>query len=199
MRREDIVWTYSGVRPLYDDGASKAQEATRDYVLKADAPDGQPPLINVFGGKITTYRRLAEHMLEKIEGFLGRRGKAWTRDAALPGGDFPHDGYAGQVAALRATFPFLDEAVAARLVRLYGTRARTILGAAKNLAALGRHFGAGLYEAEVRYLVEQEWALTAEDILWRRTKLGLRLTQEEASALEQYLRGMARVHSAAAE
>ncbi|MBX3532356.1 MAG: glycerol-3-phosphate dehydrogenase [Rhizobiaceae bacterium] len=199
VARDDIVWTYSGVRPLYDDGASKAQEATRDYVLKAEVAPGHAPLINVFGGKITTYRRLSEHMLEKIEGFLGRHGRSWTRDASLPGGDFAHDGYAAQVEALRRDFPFLDTAHAARLVRLYGTRARKLLVGARSAADLGRHFGADLYEAEIRFLIEQEWAVTAEDVLWRRTKRGLRLTREEASALEQYMAGIARVHSAAAE
>ncbi len=191
VRREDIVWTYSAVRPLYDDGASKAQEATRDYVLKADAPEGQAPLIDVFGGKITTYRRLAEHMLEKIEGFLGRRGAKWTAEAPLPGGDFAPDGFQRAVAALAAAYPFLDAAHAARLVRLYGTRARDLLGPARATADLGRHFGADLYEAEIRYLMAHEWAATAEDALWRRTKRGLRLTRAEAAALEDYMRGAA--------
>ncbi len=199
VQRADIVWTYSAVRPLYDDGASKAQEATRDYVLALDAPSGAAPLLSVFGGKITTHRRLSEHMLEKIEALLGERGMPWTAGAALPGGDFPHDGYAAEVARLAAAFPFLAEGHAARLVRLYGTRARAILGDAKSAADLGRHFGADLYEAELRHLVGQEWAMTAEDVLWRRTKLGLRLTREEASAVEEYMHGAAGVHSAAAE
>ncbi|MGD9912860.1 MAG: glycerol-3-phosphate dehydrogenase [Rhizobiaceae bacterium] len=188
VKREDIVWTYSGVRPLYDDGASKAQEATRDYVLKAEQPDGQAPLINIFGGKITTYRRLSEAMLDKIEGFLGRRGKAWTKDAPLPGGDFAATGYDREVEALKASYPFLGPAHAGRLVRLYGTRARTLLGAARSMPDLGRSFGADLYEAEVRYLMQHEWAVTAEDVLWRRTKRGLRLKPEEAAALDDFMR-----------
>ena len=197
VRREDIVWTYAAVRPLYDDGASKAQEATRDYVLKADAPQAQAPLIDVFGGKITTYRRLAEQMMEKIEGFLGpRRGGSWTADAPLPGGDFPPDGFDREVAALEAAYPFLDHDHAARLVRLYGTRARAVLGPATSAADLGRHFGADLYEAEIRYLVAHEWAATAEDVLWRRTKRGLRLSGQEAAALEEYMRGPAMAGSA---
>ncbi len=188
VRRADIVWTYSAVRPLYDDGASKAQEATRDYVLKAEGGEGEPPLLNAFGGKITTYRRLAEAMLEKIEGFLGRRGAPWTVTAPLPGGDFPATGFEAEAGRLAADYPFLDAGLARRLTRLYGTRARKLLGAAGSRADLGRDFGAGLYEAEVRYLVENEWAQTAEDILWRRTKRGLHLSQAQVAALEDFLR-----------
>ncbi|MER2536916.1 MAG: glycerol-3-phosphate dehydrogenase [Rhizobiaceae bacterium] len=183
----DVVRTYSGVRPLYDDGASKAQEATRDYVLTTDAPDGEAPLLNVVGGKITTYRRLAEAMLDKIEGHLGRRGAAWTKTAPLPGGDFPATGLDAQVAALRAAYPFLRAPLARRLTRLYGTVARDILGSARSEADLGRCFGADLHEAEVRHLVAREWARTADDILWRRTKLGFRLTGAEAAALQAWL------------
>lgn len=189
VRRKDIVWTYSAVRPLYDDGASKAQEATRDYVLKSDAPDGQAAIVNIFGGKITTYRRLAESMLENIEEHLGARGKPWTANAPLPGGDFPATGFEDEVAKLKNAYPFLDLAHARRLTRLYGTRARTLLGLARSQADLGRHFGADLYEAEVRYLMNQEWAVTAEDILWRRTKRGLKFTREQADALDRYMNG----------
>ncbi len=196
---DDIVWTYSGVRPLYDDGASKAQEATRDYVLKAEHPDGGAPVINIFGGKITTYRRLSEHMLEKIEQFLGRKGKSWTADAPLPGGDFPATGFDAQVAKLKAAYPFLDQRLARRLTRLYGTRATTLLGLAKSEADLGRRFGPDLYEAEVRYLVDHEWAVTADDVLWRRTKRGLVVSSEEAAVLEDYMKGVRPLHSAAAE
>ena len=128
VTRSDIVWTYSGVRPLYDDGASKAQEATRDYVLKTEDAGGGAPIVNVFGGKITTYRRLAESMLEKIEAHLGKRGKPWTAGATLPGGDFPVTGFDAQVARLKAAYPFLDVGHARRLTRLYGTRATTLLG-----------------------------------------------------------------------
>lgn len=197
VKRSDIVWTYSAVRPLYDDGASKAQEATRDYVLKADGGESAAPLINAFGGKITTFRRLAESMLEKIEGFLGKRGKPWTANAPLPGGDFPATGFDAQVSKLKNAYPFLDQRLARRLIRLYGTRAERLLGLAKSNADLGRNFGADLYEAEVRYLVENEWALTAEDVLWRRTKRGLHFSREQTAALEEFMRG--RRHVAAAE
>ncbi|MER8672567.1 MULTISPECIES: glycerol-3-phosphate dehydrogenase [unclassified Mesorhizobium] len=199
VTRPDIVWTYSAVRPLYDDGASKAQEATRDYVLKADGGGGKAPIVNAFGGKITTYRRLSESMLEKVEGFLGKRGKPWTANAPLPGGDFPATGFDAQVAKLKSAYPFLDQRLARRLTRLYGTRAQVLLGLAKSNADLGRNFGADLYEAEVRYLSENEWALTAEDVLWRRTKRGLHLSREQASALDEFMRGISRRHVAAAE
>ncbi|MER8829379.1 glycerol-3-phosphate dehydrogenase [Mesorhizobium sp. M0938] len=199
VKRSDIVWTYSAVRPLYDDGASKAQEATRDYVLKTDGGEGMAPIINTFGGKITTYRRLSESMLEKIEGFLGKRGKPWTANAPLPGGDFPAGGFDAEVAKLKTAYPFLDARLARRLTRLYGTRARMLLGLARSNADLGRNFGADLYEAEVRYLVQNEWAVTAEDVLWRRTKRGLHLSREQAAALDEFMRGISRRHVAAAE
>ncbi|TSE13332.1 glycerol-3-phosphate dehydrogenase [Mesorhizobium intechi] len=199
VKRSDIVWTYSAVRPLYDDGASKAQEATRDYVLKADGGEGTAPIVNAFGGKITTYRRLSESMLEKIEGFLGKRGRPWTSDAPLPGGDFPATGFDAQVAKLKTAYPFLDARLARRLTRLYGTRAQLLLGLAKSNAELGRSFGGDLYEAEVRYLVENEWAVTSEDVLWRRTKRGLHLNREQVAALDEFMRGISRRHVAAAE
>jgi glycerol-3-phosphate dehydrogenase len=188
VTREDIVWCYSGVRPLYDDGASRAQEATRDYVVEADGAPDRGVLLNIFGGKITTYRRLAENILEKIEEALGPRGGRWTAGASLPGGDFPARGYEGEVAKLRGQYPFLGTAAAGRLVRLYGTRARTILGKAKSEADLGQAFGAGLTEAEARYLMDHEWALTADDVLWRRTKLGLRLSKAEVETLENWMK-----------
>ncbi|PLP58579.1 glycerol-3-phosphate dehydrogenase [Mesorhizobium loti] len=199
VTRADIVWTYSAVRPLFDDGASKAQEATRDYVLKAEGGEGVAPLVNAFGGKITTYRRLAESMLEKIEGFLGKRGEPWTAKGTLPGGDFPATGYEAEVAKLTKAFPFLDARMAKRLVRLYGTRAHILLGLAKSKADLGQDFGADLYEAEVRYLAENEWAQTAEDILWRRTKRGLHFDREQTAQLEAFLRRISGPHIAAAE
>ena len=200
VRPDDIVWTYSGVRPLYDDGASKAQEATRDYVLKADAGEGRAPIVNIFGGKITTYRRLAESMLEIIEKHLGKKGKPWTANAALPGGEFDATGFDAEVVKLKAAYPFLDMRLARRLTRLYGTRAKALLGLAKSEADLGRNFGADLYEAEVRYLVAHEWAVSGDDVLWRRTKRGLKLSKEQAASLDEFLQGMSPgVHNAAAE
>ena len=195
VRKGDIVWTYSAVRPLYDDGASKAQEATRDYVLKDDGSSGAP-LINAFGGKITTYRRLAESMLEKIEGHLGRKGRPWTADAPLPGGDFPATGFKSEVDSLKADYAFLDAGLAYRLSRLYGTRARNLLGHARSMADLGQRFGDDLYAAEINYLINQEFALTAEDVLWRRTKRGLRMSADEAAALDVYMTGKTGVRTA---
>ncbi|MCO6390957.1 glycerol-3-phosphate dehydrogenase [Aliihoeflea aestuarii] len=183
----DVVWAYSGVRPLYDDGASKAQEATRDYVLMREDATGIPPLVNIFGGKITTYRRLAESMMEKIEAAIGGKGPRWTSGATLPGGDFNAAGFETETARLRRDYPFLPASHADRLFRTYGTRARAMLGAAEATADLGPLFGADLYTAEVDYLMAQEWAATADDLLWRRTKRGLALTVGERAALEDYM------------
>ncbi len=199
--KEDIVWTYSGVRPLFDDGASKAQEATRDYVLRTDAGTGKAPMVNIFGGKITTYRKLAEEVVGKIGTMIGNRKPAWTQGAALPGGDFPADGFEAQVRGLMSDYPFLETKHARRLVRLYGTRARAVLGNANNIEGLGRCFGADLYEAEVTYLARNEWAVSAEDVLWRRTKRGLVVSKKEAGALEAFMRDYTETlhHNQAAE
>lgn len=187
VRADDIVWSYAAVRPLFDDGASKAQEATRDYVLKVDGTPGAPPLMNIFGGKITTYRRLAAAVMEEIENALGRRGPGWTDTAPLPGGDFPVDGLERLADRLMTAVPFLDPGLARRLVRAYGTKALALVSNMKSQADLGQAFGAGLYQVEVDYLVSQEWARTAEDIVWRRTKLGLYMTAAEISTLRDYL------------
>ncbi|WP_099867676.1 glycerol-3-phosphate dehydrogenase [Pararhizobium haloflavum] len=187
VSRENVVWTYSGVRPLYDDGASKAQEATRDYVLKTERVDGKAPLVNIFGGKITTYRRLAESMMERIADAIGGKGRAWTAGAALPGGDFAVEDFDLEVSRLRKAYAFLEPAHARRLVRLYGTQAHTLLGPAQGTADLGRHFGADLYAAEVDYLIANEWARTAQDVLWRRTKRGLHVGEGTHAALDAYM------------
>jgi len=183
ITRDQIVWRYSGVRSLYDDGATKAQETTREYVLMLEGDAGSGALLNAFGGKITTYRHMAEAALTKIESVLGRRGPAWTRGATLPGGDFSVDGFEALLVSLRALAPKLSAATVRRLARAYGTEARTILAAGD----LGPIFGADLGQREVDFLVEKEWARTTEDILWRRSKLGLRFTSEETAALAQYL------------
>jgi glycerol-3-phosphate dehydrogenase len=182
----DVVWSYAGVRPLYDDRASSASAVTRDYVFDLDGTDGAPAL-SIFGGKITTYRRLAEHALEKLAPFFPAAGAPWTAGAKLPGGDLPGDDPEAFAAELRREHPFLDEPWARRLARSYGTDARRVLGGARTREALGREFGAGLTEREVDWLVGEEWARTAEDILWRRSKLGLRLKPEEARALADRL------------
>jgi glycerol-3-phosphate dehydrogenase len=188
VRPEDVVWTYSGVRPLYDDGASAAQDATRDYVLTFQP--GPPALLSVFGGKITTYRRLAEDALEKLADALpqARRGAGWTARAALPGGDFELGGAAGLALELGRQYPFLDARQSRRFVRHYGTEARSILGRARTAADCGQAFGGDLTEAEVAFLMDREFARTAQDVVWRRTKSGLRMSAAEVAALEGWLR-----------
>ena len=183
----DVVWTYSGIRPLYDDGASKAQEATRDYVLKLAGEEGEPKLLNVFGGKITTYRRLAESALTLIGNAIGARGSSWTKGAILPGGNLPGGDLVAYNAHIVANRPGIDPGLIERLVHTYGTRIETILAGAAVTADLGRDFGAGLTEAEVRYLVRNEWARRAEDILWRRTKLGLRMTETAPAEIDAFI------------
>lgn len=180
----DVVWSYAGVRPLRDDGATAAQEATRDYVLELT---GTPPVLSVFGGKITTFRRLAEAAMDRLAGIFPGLKPRWTAEASLPGGDFPWDGFAALRNDLVRQYPFLSLPYATRLVRAYGTRAAALLGDARSPADLGVTFGADLNEREVDWLIGTEWACTAEDILWRRSKLGLRFTPPEVTALEHYL------------
>jgi glycerol-3-phosphate dehydrogenase len=188
---DTVVWTYSGVRPLYDEtGDTAAQAATRDYVLKLDAAEGMPPLLSVFGGKITTYRRLAEQALAQLAPHLPAataRSSGWTGKAPLPGGDFPVQGFEPQLAAVRARYPFLAEAHLRRLLRAYGTRVENILAGATSVDDLGPCYGADLTEAELQYLVRAEWARGAPDVLWRRSKLGLRLSQAEAVRVDEAL------------
>lgn len=183
----DVVWTYSGVRPLYDDGASAAQEATRDYVLKTRRVDDRSSLLNVFGGKITTYRRLAEHALKELQPWLNAEKGQWTAGASLPGGDVAWADLEAAKQQVRDDYAFLGDTVCDRLFRCYGTRAKVWLVQASSATDLGQHFGSGLYQAEVDYLMEHEWAVDAEDIIWRRTKLGLLLSAKQVTALRQYM------------
>ncbi|WP_108880891.1 glycerol-3-phosphate dehydrogenase [Anderseniella sp. Alg231-50] len=187
VTRSDVVWTYSGVRPLYDDGASKAQEATRDYVIRTDGDNDTGLLLNIFGGKITTFRVLAEQILKKIEDALGTRDPAWTADAALPGGDFAVQGFDALVDEYVAARPLLDRKLITRLVRQYGTRALMVLGDAQKSDDLGKEFGIGLHEAEVLYLMRHEWAATAQDVLFRRTKLGIAYERKQIQALQEFM------------
>jgi glycerol-3-phosphate dehydrogenase len=184
---DDVVWAWSGVRALHDGGARRGREAARGHVIDVDSTGGQPPLVTILGGGLTTHRRLAEDVLDRLVSFL-KVGKKWTAGAALPGGLFPVDGLLDLTRALRAGYPFLTERHAGRLATAYGTRAQGIVSGARSMADLGRLFGADLTEAEVRYLMAEEWAETADDILWRRTKLGLRLTAEETAGLTEWLR-----------
>lgn len=188
VRSSDIVWSYSGVRPLYDDGASTAQEATRDYILVGEGDEAEGLLINIFGGKITTYRKLAEAVLQKIEHRLGKRDDPWTADSTLPGGGFPPMEFDARVKAFNRRHPFLGPDHAKRLMRLYGTRAEHIIGKADSIEMLGICFGDDLYAVEVDYLIGHEWAKTADDIVWRRTKCGLKLDSRQVNTLTDYLR-----------
>ncbi len=185
----DVVWSYAGVRPLVDDGSGKPETASRGYRFDVDTDDSDAaPLLSVFGGKITTYRHLAESAVAKLARWLPQLGgPSWTATKPLPGGDFPvsDTGVVGDT--LHNQYPFLDAATVKRLARTYGTRANDWLGNAQRTADLGQDFGHGLTAAEVDYLVAREWARTAEDILWRRTKLGLRFNAAQTSALAQYL------------
>jgi glycerol-3-phosphate dehydrogenase len=182
----DVVWSYSGVRPLYDDAASNASAVTRDYVLDVEGGKGEPVLLSVFGGKITTFRRLAEHALEKLAPFLPRPTRPWTATAPLPGGDLPEGDFDGFLARLQRAKPWLPAALARRLARAYGSRIDRILGDAAGLDDLGRDFGGGLTEAEVVYLRDQEWARSADDVLWRRSKLGLHVPAGTREAVEAF-------------
>jgi len=187
-----VVWTYSGVRPLYDDGASSATEATRDYVLKREGAAGEAPLINVFGGKITTHRYLAAQVMDKLKSEFPKMPKSWTAGAPLPGGDFACDGIGAQKDRLQAAFAFLDDAWAWRLIRAYGTLAHEMLKGARAASDLGRNFGADLTERELVYLSTNEWARSGDDVLWRRTKLGLRLTDAQKNEVADFMNGLTR-------
>lgn len=184
----DVVWSYAGIRPLYDDHAASASAVTRDYVLDLDGGDGaKAPLLSVFGGKITTYRKLAEHALEKLLPFYPGAKGDWTAGADLPGGDIPGDDFECFVTTLASAHPALPAALLTRLARAYGTRATAILGTAQRIEDLGSDFGGGLTQAEVDYLRDQEWARSAEDVLFRRSKLGLHVPPGTAERVEAYL------------
>jgi glycerol-3-phosphate dehydrogenase len=185
----DVVYSYAGVRPLVDDGSGKPETASRGYHFDVDVgQNGEAPILSVFGGKITTYRHLAESAVGKLAQYLPMlAGQSWTLDKALPGGDFAMDGATALAKAIGAEYRFLPEVLVKRLVRSYGTRSRDLLGSARSVSELGHDFGHGLFAAEVDYLVANEWARTAEDILWRRSKLGLRFSDDEVTKLEKYV------------
>ncbi|MEO9469441.1 glycerol-3-phosphate dehydrogenase [Parasphingorhabdus sp.] len=183
--RDDILWTYSGVRPLFDDHSQSASTVTRDYVF--DYNDiGGAPVLSVFGGKITTYRVLARQAMKTLKSALHIETDDWTKGASLPGGDFAPDEFDELVKNYRAQWPFVSEAMMIRLVRAYGTDARKILGEAQTEQDLGQNFGAGLFEAEILWLVQHEFAVAADDVLWRRSKLGLHMTESEKAALASW-------------
>lgn len=191
----DVVWSYSGVRPLMDGEEENAQKASRDYSFEIDQANGKAPLISVFGGKITTYRKLAEAATDKLCHFFPEAGGRWTKTAVLPGGDF--DNKENLQAELHQSFPWLPENILRRYVRTYGTSSRDILDGCNSVADLGQHFAGTLYEKEVQYLVCNEWAMTSEDILWRRTKQGLYASDSNVQALDGYLKAIAAKQPAA--
>ena len=184
----DVVWSFSGVRPLYDDNNANPSAVTRDYVFDlSDDGHGGAVLLSIFGGKITTYRRMAEHALQRLADFLPGMGDAWTERAALPGGDIDNADFEGFVARLASEYPWLPAPVLRHYAHCYGTRIRTMLDGAQGTDDLGRHFGAGFYEREARYAVSHEWARSADDILWRRTKWGLHLSEAQREAFRQWM------------
>jgi glycerol-3-phosphate dehydrogenase len=183
---DELVWSFAGVRALYDDGADRPEDVTRDYTLGLDEAHGEAPLLTIYGGKITTHRRLAEAVLSRLGHFFQMR-PPWTANSTLPGGDFPVGGIGALVAETTGRWPFLGEPHARRLVRAYGRRADRILGDAKSMDDLGERFTGDLTGAEVRYLVENEWAQSADDILWRRSKLGLNATAAERNKLSRFI------------
>ncbi len=194
LARSDVVWTYSGVRPLYDDGKSDPSAITRDYVLKLDTLPGGPgpdraPVLSLFGGKITTYRKLAEHVLADLAPYLPAMKPAWTATAPLPGGDLPNGDRAAFFAELCRKYPGLPAPLLRALASRHGTRALRVLGDAKTPADLGQDFGAELCAREVDYFVAEEWARTADDVLWRRTKCGLPMTPAQRAAVADYMAG----------
>ena len=188
VRPEDVVWSYSGVRPLDDDSQVAAAKASRDYHIRAETPAGGAPLFSIYGGKITTYRKLAEELVTGLAPHLPLDAGAWTATAPLPGGDFEIGARPEMERRLQRDYPFLPAATARRLIRCYGTLAWKLLGTATGAEDLGEDFGAGLSAAEVAWLCDTEWAETAEDILWRRTKCGLHMDAGQRARLETWLR-----------
>ena len=187
VKESDVVWSYAGLRPLYDDASANASAVTRDYVLDLDTQDGAP-LLSIFGGKITTYRKLAEHALEKLAPVLPAvGGQSWTAQEVLPGGDLGDGGFDQALARLRRTAPWLPEGLAWRLMRNYGSRTYEIIGEANSMQDMGEVLGGDLTAREVDYLISREWARTAEDVLWRRSKLGLHLNDAEKANVEAYV------------
>lgn len=185
---DDVVWAYSGVRPLYGDGSEDASQVTRDYVLEVDQGEDGAPLLNIYGGKITTYRKLAESAMSKLCPLLGRDDTRWTATKPLPGGDIPDADFEGYLAAMQDKFSWIPDAHLYRYVQNYGTLTNEMLGNAADIKGLGKHFGDDVYECELRYLVDAEWARTAEDVLWRRSKLGLHLAEDTCKAIAQWFK-----------
>ncbi|MBI3936692.1 MAG: glycerol-3-phosphate dehydrogenase [Betaproteobacteria bacterium] len=183
----DVAWSYCGIRPLFDDGSANPSMVTRDYMLRVDGARNEAPVLSVFGGKITTHRRLAEHALSKLAPWFPAMGEPWTADALLPGGDIARGDVPRYVDTVAQAYPFLPRALLCELARRHGTRCSMLLDGVTGVSGLGEHFGADLYAKEVDYLVAHEWAGSAEDVLWRRTKAGLRLDSGQQEAVRTYL------------
>ncbi len=186
ITRKDVAWHFAGIRALYDDRTLKAKDLSRDYLLQLDGDAAKPPLLSVYGGKLTAARHLAEVALERLAPFMPNT-KPWTANSSLPGGDFAWDGFARTVKNARKKWNFLTERHAERMVRAYGTRITNIIGNAASMAGMGECFGADLTANEVRYLMQHEWAQTADDVLWLRSKLGLRFTEAQKEALSKFM------------
>lgn len=187
VRPQDIVWSFAGLRPLFGDSEDNPSAVTRDYEVELDTVDGVAPVVTVYGGKITTYRRLAEFVLAKLRTFFPRMKPPWTDSAPLPGGNVPNADLDTFVRRLARDYPRLPQSLVESLVGRHGTRCTEILGDARDVESLGQHFGAGLYGVEVDYLIHHEWARTAEDVLWRRTKAGLHMSEHERARVGQYV------------
>ena len=191
---DQVVWSYSGIRPLYDDGSEDPSAVTRDYTLVLEDGDVNVPQLSVYGGKITTYRKLAEAALDKLAPWMGNATGKWTGTEALPGGDLPPGGQGAFLPQLVQRYPGMPESLLTALMQRHGSLAIDILGDARKPADLGEHFGGSLYEREVAYLVEHEWARDAKDILWRRTKAGLHMTQQQRDHFAQYMENVRTTH-----
>ena len=185
LTRKDVHWAFSGVRPLLDDESDSAQAVTRDYTFEVDAPAGLAPMLSVFGGKLTTYRKLSELAVNGLVEFFPHAGPAWTKHSNLPGGEFSNQ--ASLQSQLNSNYPWLPIELCARFARSYGTLSYQLLSEARDLSDLGQHFGAGLYALEINYLVAHEWARNVDDILWRRSKLGLSMSATEKLNVAVYL------------
>lgn len=195
----EVLFDYSGVRPLFDDDAAKnASAVTRDYEFEVsgslDPSGSQPPMLSAFGGKLTTYRKLSEHALEKIAPFFPDMKPAWTATAPLPGGDLGGKAFSDWFTAFETAYSFLPSQLLRHLSICYGANAYELLGGVKSVEDLGHHFGASFYEREANWLIEREWAQTAEDILWRRTKHGLFLSTDQKSHFEIWMKDRQKTH-----
>ena len=186
ISEDDVVWDYAGVRPLFDNKAEDASAVTRDYVLNVEEISDGAPFLSIYGGKITTSRKLGEHAMQKLEPYYEYKTGDWTETALLPGGDLIDSDFTLFTSDMRKRYPNMDSALLRRLCHGYGTRITLLLGDGTTPPDMGQHFGAGLYEIEARYLINHEWATSADDIMWRRSKLGLHMSEEERAGFTDW-------------